>query len=607
MDTSTCARRGALVFLASCLGVPPIAAGEVGTTAGQFEVSAGGSATYSIPITVPPGTSGMAPKLTIEYDSQSANGTLGVGFSLSGLSSITRCSTSIEPEGYIDGPDFDNNDRFCLDGQRLMLYAGSYGAVGAEYRTEIEAFSKVVSNAGTAYDPGYFRVWTKSGLVMEFGGTSDSRWESAAAPTTSPAYGKAHTWAVNKIWDAAGNYLTVTYSEDAATGETAPLNIQYTGNSTTGLAPNASVTFVYDTNRPDKTVGYLAGAKVTQSKRLTKVATWVNGIAVREYRLSYDTGGHMQRSRLKSITECTGGGQCLPATTFTWNAPGTYAAQATEPGAPQHYVADGNMDAFRSLSRFQFGDFDGDGRADIYYIGGYGDSSATATIYLSRYNVAQSGGNSVTVNGITHFIGAGSETAVLNLDDRAAIDVLRIKIADLNADGFSDVFVIRGYGLDNIRASEIYLNNRAGGFFPWQPGPSLYVSGKTVTDTKRTLNRVRLIDMNGDGLTDIYVAEGDGSTANGRIYRNQASAPGTFVDLGSIGPPLYVSYDSGWASADVSRPKFGDFNGDGLTDIYVVMRVFGASTGYVTPANLYLQKQRRNVCGSDKRPRSLCK
>jgi hypothetical protein len=46
----------------------------------------------NIPITVPPGISGMKPELSINYNSNSGNGLLGVGFGLGGLSAIHRCS-----------------------------------------------------------------------------------------------------------------------------------------------------------------------------------------------------------------------------------------------------------------------------------------------------------------------------------------------------------------------------------------------------------------------------------------------------------------------------------------------------------------------------------
>lgn len=44
---------------------------------------------------------------------------------------------------------YNADDRFCLDGTRLVTINGSYGADGTEYRTEVEGYSKVISR-GTA-------------------------------------------------------------------------------------------------------------------------------------------------------------------------------------------------------------------------------------------------------------------------------------------------------------------------------------------------------------------------------------------------------------------------------------------------------------------------
>ena len=250
MTHSTRAVFGAICLLAAARPAMVMAA-EVGTTAGQFEVTPTGSATYTIPVTIPPGTAGLQPSVAITYDSAGGNGLLGVGFSLNGLSAITRCQTALEPDGFIDGADFDANDRFCLDGQRLVVVAGTYGAVGAEYRTEIESFSKVISVGGSAGNPDHFRLWTKSGLLMEYGATADSRWDAVTAPPgedeiivtcepppdedvcrertvpgyVPPGYAKARAWGVSKVQDTSGNYYTVSYSENTTTGEVLPQEI----------------------------------------------------------------------------------------------------------------------------------------------------------------------------------------------------------------------------------------------------------------------------------------------------------------------------------------------------------------------------------------------
>jgi len=109
----------------------------------QFSVSPTGAATYSIPIIVPPGTSGVVPSLALSYSSQNGDGFVGLGWNLAGLSSVGRCPRTLAQDSIHGSVNYDSNDRFCLDGQRLMLISGTYGADGSQYRTEIESFSKI--------------------------------------------------------------------------------------------------------------------------------------------------------------------------------------------------------------------------------------------------------------------------------------------------------------------------------------------------------------------------------------------------------------------------------------------------------------------------------
>lgn len=87
---------------------------------------------------------GMVPQLSLNDDSQGSNSMLGKDWSLSGLPSITRCPAT-KARDKIDPVDFDSNDKFCLEGQRLMVVNGNYGANGTEYRTENDNFSQIFS------------------------------------------------------------------------------------------------------------------------------------------------------------------------------------------------------------------------------------------------------------------------------------------------------------------------------------------------------------------------------------------------------------------------------------------------------------------------------
>ena len=102
-------------------------------TPGKFDVTPSGAASYTVPIAVPPGTAGMAPSLALSYNSQGGNGLLGMGWSLSGLSAITRCPKTLIQDGVKSGVNYTTTDSLCLDGQRLVAIVGAYGASGTEY------------------------------------------------------------------------------------------------------------------------------------------------------------------------------------------------------------------------------------------------------------------------------------------------------------------------------------------------------------------------------------------------------------------------------------------------------------------------------------------
>lgn len=271
-----------LAFCALVLSTDPVLA-AVGATPGNFTVSDTGAASYTIALAVPPGTAGMEPKLALSYSSLGGGGLMGTGWSLSGLTAISRCGRTITQDGINAGVQLANGDRFCLDGQRLIAISGEYGADGTEYRTEIESYTKVVSHGGADGDPQYFKAWTKSGQIVEYGNADDSRIE-AQGKTVAVA------WAANRITDTKGNYLTFSYTEDNANTQYTLDRIDYTGNDAAGAAPYNSVRFTYadlhsEVSKYVKDT-YLAGSLVKRTKALTKIESYADATLVREYRLA---------------------------------------------------------------------------------------------------------------------------------------------------------------------------------------------------------------------------------------------------------------------------------------------------------------------------------
>jgi hypothetical protein len=513
MRTAKSSLRGQALVLAFSFAIAPVIAhGQTvaSFTPGSFDVSPSGAATYTIPIQVPPGIAGIEPKLALTYSSQSGNGLLGVGWALSGLSAIQRCPRTIAQDRINGGVSYDANDRFCLDGQRLIAINGADGADQTEYRTEVETFTKVVSYGVAGSGPAWFKVWTKSGQIMEYGSTADSRIEI-------PSSAVVRVWAVKKIYDVKGNFLTVTYTEDTLNGGYLPSRIDYTGNG--AQAPSNSVQFTPEMRNDWTSVPFEGPTNTFSSiwivKRLQKISTFVGSspTPVREYKIGYDNGGYGDyggaggpkgASRVISVTECVGDGSCAVPITFSYPTSGNgsitdsgrWATTATFGGSTYTWAAD----------------FDGDGRIDI--------ASASGTslyLYLGMDTgfFSPVGPTTVPVWGSSDYTWLG----------------------DFNGDGIMDIATASGTNL------YLYLGGH-GGFtvvgpitVPGWGGPGYNFVG----------------DFNGDGKMDIAAASG----SNLYLYLGLAGTAGFSVATTATVP----------AWGGVGYNFVGDFDGDGLMDI----------------------------------------
>ncbi len=147
----------------------------VGRTPGTFGVSPQGAATYTIPIAAPPGPNGLQPQIALSYNSQQGNGTLGVGWNLTGLSSIYRCNLTYAQDAAPAPVSLSTSDGYCLDGQRLRLTSGTYGADGSTYQTEITDFRNVTAYGSAGNGPAYFVVKTPDGHTLQYGNGGSSQ------------------------------------------------------------------------------------------------------------------------------------------------------------------------------------------------------------------------------------------------------------------------------------------------------------------------------------------------------------------------------------------------------------------------------------------------
>ena len=537
-----------------------------------------GNANYSIPLATVPASGGFAPHVSIDWSSRTGNGHLGVGGTLGGLSAITRCPQTREQDGLArpTGITLTSADRFCLDGRRLIAVAGTYGANGTEYRTEVDNFNKVVSYGIAGTGPAYFTVWHKDGNISQYGSSADSRIEARSGTDAQTVF----TWALNKIADRAGNYVNYVYSEQSA-GTGGPVeymltSVQYTGNSTAGTLPHAQLDFIYSSGRADALLTAVAGATQVQNHWLRRIDSMARTnpasvlAAVRSWHLDYATDGH-GRMALQSVTECNNASKtyCFTPTRFDW--------QYSKTGISTTGVQVGSV--FNTLhAALAFADFSGDGRPDMLL------TEKSGTTFRFRTAVALVSGGFGT---------PGTTTYTIPNNGSANLPVT-LQAIDLNADGFEDVIYPSTNGWQARLSSGTGL------------GSAINVSGTCCGLTNPAL--VRVMDFDGDGLADLVTnraATGGGtelvllrnrySPVNSSVVGFESaqvlsislantlfpvqSAGGWFIDTEA---PHFANESS--ASAEFSRPF--DYNGDGSVDLLVRLsqRYVKCGTGCVPRA-----------------------
>lgn len=117
-----------LIFLLQFFFIPSILAQNIDRSKDIGEIpysivpSPTGALNYSVPIDVYPGKNGTQPNVEILYNSQHLNHftTLGLGWSLKGLSSISRVQPNIYFDEVSGVPVSEGINIFSLDGLRLV-------------------------------------------------------------------------------------------------------------------------------------------------------------------------------------------------------------------------------------------------------------------------------------------------------------------------------------------------------------------------------------------------------------------------------------------------------------------------------------------------------
>jgi RHS repeat-associated protein len=546
----------------------------VGTTQGKLAVGNNGGASYSIPIVVSPGTAGLQPKLSFEYSSRGGNGIMGMGWSIAGVSAITRVPPTRAQDGLIHGVNFSTTDRFAMDGQRLIcLSKGNDGLPGQEFRTELESFTRVVSLGQSGAGPRSFKAETKSGLTYFFGDTDDSRF-------IAEGRSDALSWAISRIEDRNGNSMSFHYLKTSGGRELLLEYIAYTSNAAANLLPYARVEFGYE-GRPDPSFGYVGGSQTQSTHRLKTVTSKFGGQVVRQYSVSYIESESTGKSLVENIQEGAGGLFFNP-TKFTWSHEKTAMIRSEFTGQNNYR---GKTSEGQPREQWMEGDFTGDGRSDFARITttSINEDFGPARIDVSVTTPGQNSGGSPTFAQSDWL--SGQPRPPYNISDKWIS-------GDFDGDGRLDILRFHD-GLGSSHASAVHLYRKDA------QQNKFAKTDCTVTGSLpyKDFGLVYPADLNGDGRLDllsIFANNEKGTndkngTARTRFaaYLNQGPGAG--------GAPTFAGSLWGLTNPEdqifqgvAQRWMLGDVTGDGLPEV-----LFIRNTDEVPQVNVY-----RNNLGS---------
>lgn len=593
---------------ASTSVTPDIVSDMVAATAAEFRVDESGAATYSIPIYGVPGTAGVAPRISLNYSSQGGYGPLGKGWSIGGVSSISRCRATREAGDFIGAATPDGNpapinfsatDRFCLDGARLLAVSNSpacpaaSGMTAQQLRTEIESFQRVCAYtpSGGANGPAFFTVERKDGSISWYGDRDNNT--TANRPdgyveTNAPGHtAKALTWAQTRFQDSTGNYIDYTYLENHGTAAGAAEHliqeVRYTGKTVlsgqtgSALAPYAKIQFNY-TSLPSTEwgLGYVSGGTRTQRWRLTGIVSCAAAGSVgsacavasqaRFYQLTYAASASGSGlATMTGLQECRDSTKavCMAPTAFAWSQ-GKYEFATTEPAT----VLPTSSSSFEG---FKLADVDGDGRQDMVYFKDAWDSSCgTEYMYVVYSSMSDD------LNNTSDFV--QSSSAICTPDElmyQGWVSEGSWHLFDYNGDGRDDLFA-RGAG-----SWVVYPSQGRSGNMNFVTGTNL-IAGLSIPVMDGTTSQPQLADLNGDGLIDVVYP--NGGVMRARLMERQSGGFGwgaertVAVDMASLGPEdPECSEASNYCTRSISSvptPKTGflqmaDFNGDAASDLLI--------------------------------------
>jgi RHS repeat-associated protein len=593
---------------------------DVGATPGSLEITAAGTATYTIPLWTPEGRNGFSPNLALSYSSSGGESAVGQGWSVSGASSVIHACVANSARDARPLPI--TSGTLCLDGQRLVVVSAP-GATQTEFRTQPDTFAKVVLEDSDQDGPRRFTVYTPDGLVHSYGSSTDTSLETSADVSpwvvndasrsdqdVKQDLGATHrtrvSWLRGSVADRFGNKISFHHlNSSAIPGSQEPL-VDLIGYVDVNGTNTRTIVFTY-TNRANPAVAYKLGVKLGASKVLSSIEMKVTppgtqtAKTVRFYKLVQMNSATTNRPRLDSIQECENGTNaaiCKRATVFTYQPGSDTYLEIPDPDDPGP-----SANAYYAMYP---ADLNGDGKSDLvfrqldpthpndppHWYGRLALGSGNSVSFDQKYDLQLPPSGDAADPMISDFNydgyadvavpnGSGGYSYHLNPGSaggaftQVAVDATGLSLGAMIADfsGRGQLSILRPassssnqWTYSNLRTNCVPVIAQGGGSLPLScttdrsaiSGPLGLTFESNVAAGWSTF----AADVDGDGIPELVSR---GSAANHLMYATQSAIPGSTPsssDWSAAQPTTLLASKTG----DLIKYIFLDQNGDGLKD-----------------------------------------
>lgn len=554
-----------------------------------------GAATINIPIAGYNEPQGCQPTICLSYNSYGGNGPIGYGWSIGGLSVITRSSKSVYYDGYADGITSSILSSFTLNGQRLITLKNTSSYI--IYQTSVGNI-KVIGHI-SANTVKSFTVLYPNGDKAYFNTTD------------------GNTFYIDKMINRVGR--TIIYTYEQTNNHYRIKLISY------GMQGEGNISFHYmERNSSNIPVIFNNGIEQKYNYLLADITTKFQNTTIRKYTLFYMTKGLVD---LVSKLECSNGTESLNPLYFYYgkdNMLRSYTKQATQLDTWYDFK---DTPAQISICKGQF-DYGNDNDGIIQFpnkIGYYhghkngglfnhskdwttnqfsGDEDILITSGLDQ-NLTLNSNKIKTGNGFVDIFTAnldkfeGDEIVKINDVKGAIVDTLVFTVytpslysgiakkytrrhtftslyedniipkyfycGDFNGDGNNELLIVTSSNFlgKNVESRAIILDLESDKILydgkPFYYKVNMVGDNCSAQDAFNTSDKLYTIDYNNDGKTEVVIVKDDGTY----FY--------SFSDRNNKWVCNYKGIDTQLTSAIVKdrRVLNGDFNGDGKIDILV--------------------------------------